>query len=82
MCVKEMVLGGEVKKKVALRLGENEAEIDFVYIPKEHRWFLRRVISGHFETCTSGSRYRQTDTAVLILVISLKLRVPRFTSSL
>ena len=33
----------EEKRKVTFRMGENEAEIDFVLIKKEHRRFFRSV---------------------------------------
>ena len=37
----------EEKRKVIFRLGENETEIDFVLMKKEHGWFLRNVKAIH-----------------------------------
>ena len=41
----------EEKRKVTFRIGENESEIDFVLIKKEHRWFMEIVmaIPGEFQ---------------------------------
>ena len=33
----------EEKRKVTFRMGENDIEIDFVLIKKEHRWFIQNV---------------------------------------
>ena len=42
---------GEEKRKVTFRMGENESEIDFMLIKKEHRWFIENVeaISEEFQ---------------------------------
>ena len=40
----------EEKRKVTLRMGENDIKFDFVLIKKEHRQFIRKVkaITGDF----------------------------------
>ena len=40
LCVSNTWFRREEKRKVTLRMGENETEIDFVLIKKEHRWFF------------------------------------------
>ena len=41
----------EEKSNMTFRMGENETEIDFVLIKKEHRWFMQNVkaISVEFQ---------------------------------
>ena len=50
MCVKYMVKERE-KRKATFRIVENETEINFVLIKKEHRWFMKNVkaIPGEFQ---------------------------------
>ena len=50
VCVLNAWLKREEKRKVTFRMGENETEIDFVLIKKEHRRSMRSVkaISGEF----------------------------------
>ena len=39
------------KRKVIFRMGENETEVDFVMIKKEHQWFIQNIkaIPGEFQ---------------------------------
>ena len=41
----------EEKRKVTFRIGENEIEFDFVFIKKEHSWYIQNVkkIDGEFQ---------------------------------
>ena len=50
----------EEKRKVTLRMGENEKKIDFVLIKKEHRWFIKNVkaIPGELQHAISDSGCR------------------------
>ena len=51
LCVSNIWFKREEKRKVTLRMGENETEIDFVLIKKEHRRFIQYVkaIPGQFQ---------------------------------
>ena len=51
LCVSNAWHKREVRRKVTLRMGENETEIDFVMIKKEHRQFIQSVkaITGEFQ---------------------------------
>ena len=40
LCVSNTWIKREEKRKVTFRIGENETEIDFVLIKKEHRQFI------------------------------------------
>ena len=40
LCMSNTWFKREEKRKVTFRMGENQTEIDFVLIKKEHRWFI------------------------------------------
>ena len=43
LCVSNTLFKREEKRKVTYRMGENETEINFVLIKKEHRLFIHSV---------------------------------------
>ena len=51
LCVPNRWFKREEKRKVTYRMGENETEIDFVMIKKEHRWLIKnvRAMPGEFQ---------------------------------
>ena len=49
LCVSNTWSKREEKRKVAFRMGENETEIDFVLIKKEHQQFILNVKAIHRE---------------------------------
>ena len=51
LCVSNTWFKTEEKRKVTFRMGENETEIDFVLIKKEHHQFIQnmKAIPGEFQ---------------------------------
>ena len=49
LCVSNTWFRREEKRKVTFRMGENETEIDFVLMKKEHRRFIQNVKAIHGE---------------------------------
>ena len=45
LCVSSTWFRREERRKVTFRIGENDTEIDFVLIKKEHRRFMQNVMA-------------------------------------
>ena len=60
LCVSNKWFKREEKRKVTCRMGENETEIDFGLIKKEHQQFMQNVMASleSFKHVISGSRCR------------------------